>query len=189
MEQGLDCVFAGGSRSRPEPSGAQKPDSPYSFTDPTLIEPQGLMEGALGNYQPTYVPDQREPTLPGPVVSDACLDQAADLQLPPQTPSTDLFLLAATASDTDDWLRSLGLDMSIPETMDWGLGETDANLFDVFNTHAPNSPNIFQPSAPGAGPSLLHTPSSAHHTSPEDLHGVPAEIPDGQPFDSPWVSS
>lgn len=104
-------------------------------------------------------------------------------------PSTDLFFLATTASNSDDWFNALGLPQEAAQPMDWGFGEPDPFIFDVFNTHAPNSParDVFQSINMGQIYQSYPAPV-VDRRSPEDLHGVPSEIPDGQPFDSPWVS-
>lgn len=80
-----------------------------------------------------------------------------------------------TNINDESWLAMLGLD-SMSSTLDWGMSEPELNIFDVLNTHAPNSPSW----------NGFHAPASHEH-SPEELHGVPAEIPDGQPLNSPWV--
>ena len=105
------------------------------------------------------------------------------------TASTDLFFLATTASESDDWVNALGLGQESFQSMDWGFNEHDPHLFDVFNTHAPNSParDIFHPLNTRVEQSAQQ-PISTSHRSPEELHGPPSEIPDGQPFDSPWVN-
>jgi hypothetical protein len=78
-----------------------------------------------------------------------------------------------------------GLDAPTRQQPDWSVPDflNEAYMLDVLNTHAPYTPswdviNFEAPTAPQAetGP------------SPEVLHGAPHEIPDGQPYDSPWVS-
>ena len=103
--------------------------------------------------------------------------------------STDLFFLATTASESDDWFNALGIGQDPSQPMDWGFDERDPYLFDVFNTHAPNSParDILQSLNIPVGTSSQQSMAPSYR-SPEELHGAPSEIPDGQPFDSPWVS-
>jgi hypothetical protein len=93
---------------------------------------------------------------------------------------------------------------------DWDLGEPDFNMFEALNTHAPNTPSLdFLASVPWRPAvhqyeAALEGPTSrsvervvAPSSSPgmdgmapsTDIpsQGRPHEIPDGQPYDSPWV--
>ncbi len=110
--------------------------------------------------------------------------------------SNDLFLLATTASQTND-TSLFGFDPTISGVNDWGLDEPDVNIFDVLNIHAPNSPtwDFVGDFGMNAGPNQPNLPvrdgleMASRVEVPDEIHGSPSEILDGQPYDSPWVSS
>lgn len=103
----------------------------------------------------------------------------------------DLSLLATTASTneastSEDWFQLFGMDPAAVPDIDWNLLHTEDNMFLDFNAGLNQSPSWAFPPPLQANTTLL--PVTQTHQSPEDLHGAPSEIPDGQPFDSPWVS-
>jgi hypothetical protein len=87
-------------------------------------------------------------------------------------------------SQENDWLSMFGFDAPSLQQPDWIMPDfaNGGSLLDVLNTHAPNTPSwdILDFTIPD-----IELPTGP---SPEILHGAPHEIPDGQPYDSPWVS-
>lgn len=96
----------------------------------------------------------------------------------------------------------------MPGMYDWDVGEPDFNMFEALNTHAPNTPSFdFLNSVWGPTASMQRAPPPANATTSLEQEvgrrlaadegtvssdipsqGQPQEIPDGQPYDSPWVS-
>ncbi|ORY26042.1 hypothetical protein BCR39DRAFT_542336 [Naematelia encephala] len=147
-----------------------------SVVDPTDRQPQLMMESpetAMASYRPPATP------------------QASDIGIHNPASSADLFLLAAatttTTTDNSEWFTMLGLDPPVLQYADWSLPETepDGNVFEVLNTHAPNTPtwdfldSLIPPTQDPSSQGLDRSPE-------ERLHGTPSEILDGQPYDSPW---
>jgi hypothetical protein len=87
------------------------------------------------------------------------------------------------------------IDWSLPQLgMDFygNLTSTSTSAVDAIQQPQPSlvylSDSVERPPLPDSLPSAINTPVSTVQQSPVELHGEPSEIPDGQPFDSPWVS-
>jgi hypothetical protein len=117
--------------------------------------------------------------------------------------NNELFLLASTASQDEDPLSFLNLDVPLPGIYDWNFGDSDLNFFEPLNTNVGNGavPDFGASSwfDANTGLDLTNGATSMPNKTPgdpgtggtesESIHGQPHEIPDGQPDDSPWVSS
>jgi hypothetical protein len=115
--------------------------------------------------------------------------------------NNELFLLASTASQDEDPLSFLNLDVPLPGIYDWNFGDSDLNFFEPLNTNVGNgaepdfgASSWFDTNA-GMGltngvtlvPNKTLGDPGTGGTESESIHGQPHEIPDGQPDDSPWV--
>lgn len=115
--------------------------------------------------------------------------------------NNELFLLASTASQDEDPLSFLNLDVPLPGIYDWNFGDSDLNFFEPLNTNEGNAavPDFGASSwfDTNTGMGLTNGVTSLPNKTPgdpgtggtesESIHGQPHEIPDGQPDDSPWV--
>ena len=77
----------------------------------------------------------------------------------------------------------------------WGLGETQGgDIFSIFGVDAPVTPALSfldghsQPFLQAQEREERTSMRGENWQSPESLYGPPSEIPDGQPYDSVWVS-
>ncbi|RSH90377.1 hypothetical protein EHS25_000982 [Saitozyma podzolica] len=114
--------------------------------------------------------------------------------------NNELFLLASTASQDEDPLSFLNLDVPLPGIYDWNFGDSDLNFFEPLNTNVGNGaePDFGASSwfDTNAGMGLTNGVTLVPNKTPgdpgtggtesESIHGQPHEIPDGQPDDSPW---
>ncbi len=108
----------------------------------------------------------------------------------PQRTSHDSIPLPSAPSIPDDfdpstidWLGMFGLDAPSAEQFDWNTFDLpEEDVFEALNSHAPTTPSC------DLLGSVVPPRDPDYDLSPERLHGTPSEIPDGQPFDSPWVS-
>jgi hypothetical protein len=120
------------------------------------------------------------------------------------------FMFASMASQDDDPLAFLSLEIPMPGVYDWSFGDQDFNMFEALHTTGSGNGNWrnseladfgvgfgwygIDPSVPsglgvrgGEKKGLLEPGTGRSGT--DSLHAQPQENPDGRPDDSPWVIS